>query len=189
MSRAYRITVSESLKRVLRASDHVSTQLELLEILPHEQMAGLLGDELVRRGFQRQGKKLVRQGQGIAVTVDPETGTVTVQADATERVHLQGERAGRVYHPDAASQQAPKEALREELRQELERQAGQKTAALQRQVTDRLEGQLADLRAELDQAINRVTAEALKRKAAQVGRIKEITENAQSGSLTIVLEV
>ena len=33
------------------------------------------------------------------------------------------------------------------------------------------------------------TAEALKQKAAQLGQIKEMTEDPQSGSMTIVLEV
>ena len=56
-------------------------------------------------------------------------------------------------------------------------------------MTDQLEAQLGDLRQELDQAVNRVTAEALKRKAAQLGQIKEITEDPQAGSLTIVVEV
>ncbi len=56
-------------------------------------------------------------------------------------------------------------------------------------MTDRLEGRLADLKTELDQAVNRVTAEALKRKAASMGRIKEIADDPESGSLTIVVEV
>ncbi len=38
-------------------------------------------------------------------------------------------------------------------------------------------------------AVNRVTAEALKEKAAKLGQIKQISEDAQTGSLTIVLEV
>ena len=50
-------------------------------------------------------------------------------------------------------------------------------------------GRLGDLRRELDQDVNRVTAEALKRRAAQIGQIKEMTEDPQSGSLTIVVEV
>ena len=37
--------------------------------------------------------------------------------------------------------------------------------------TDDLEAQLGALREELDQTVNRVTAEALKRKAARLGRI------------------
>ena len=56
-------------------------------------------------------------------------------------------------------------------------------------MTDRLEAQLGDIRKELHQAVNRVTAEALKQKAAQLGQIKEVTEDPQSGSLTIKVEV
>ena len=37
--------------------------------------------------------------------------------------------------------------------------------------------------------MNRVTAEALKIKAAPMGQIKEITEDEEAGSLTIVVEV
>ena len=42
MSRAYRIRVQESLRRRIAAEDAVTTQLELLEVLPPEQMADLL---------------------------------------------------------------------------------------------------------------------------------------------------
>ena len=42
MSRSYRISVRECVNRVIRAEDRVSTNLEMLEVLPPEQMAGLL---------------------------------------------------------------------------------------------------------------------------------------------------
>ncbi len=190
MSRAYRLRIRETLRRVLRAQDHVRTQLELLAILPPEPMAELLGEELQHRGFQRQGKTLVRQGKGVTITIEPETGTVTVQAETTEQVRLQGDKEGEVYDAwGRTGRQQIQENLRQQLRQELEHQANRKTAQLQQEVTDRLEAQLEDLRQELDQVVNRVTAEALKRKAAQIGQIKEMTEDPQSGSLTIVLEV
>ena len=79
--------------------------------------------------------------------------------------------------------------LRAGLRQDLEQRADPEEGKLQSAITDRLEAQLVDLRKELDQVVNRVTAEALKLKAAQIGQIKELTEDPQSGSLTIVLEV
>ena len=60
MSRAYRIRVQESLRRVIAAADHVSTQLDLLEILPAAQMAELLAQELERGGFHKKGAVLVR---------------------------------------------------------------------------------------------------------------------------------
>ena len=46
MSRAYRITVKESLKKDLSASDEVCSDLEILEILPSDQMAELMRGEL-----------------------------------------------------------------------------------------------------------------------------------------------
>src|SRR5262249_60729562 len=78
--------------------------------------------------------------------------------------------------------------LREQAREELERAVEKETGRLQSKVTDKLEGHLGDLRQQLDQAVNRATAEALKIKAAQMGQIKEMSEDPQSGSPTIVVE-
>lgn len=189
MSRAYRIRVHESLQRVVRAEDSVQTQLELLEILPCEQMAELLGQELERRGFTRDGQTLSRTQEGTTTTVDLTTGTLSVQSELAEQVSLEGERTGRGWTHSSTSPEETKEKLKEQVRKDLENQAKQKEAGLQQQATDRLEAQLGDLRRELDQAINRVTAEALKVKAAQLGAIKEMTEDVEAGSLTIVLEV
>src|SRR5262245_29005282 len=190
MSRAYRIKVRETLKRVLRASDHVSTELEVLEILPPEQMAQLLTEELEQRGFRKQGKKLTRHDKGVGIEIEPESGTVPVKGEAGERVELEGSRD---VIADAEWGKSLKQETRKtagkEVRKDLEKKAEEKAAKLQQQITERLEGRLADLRKELDQAVNRVTAEALKRKAAQIGQIKELTEDPQSGSLTIVVEV
>lgn len=190
MSRAYRITVRESLRRVVTAKDRISTQLEVLEVLPPEQMSELLARELEQRGYERQGNEMVKELEnGVTVAVDPRTGTVTVQAEGAQQVDLEREKEGRAYDDAGPSAEATRKSLREDARKDLERQASVETAKLQSQVTDRLERELSGLRRELDQAVNRVTAEALKVKAAQMGQIKELTEDPQSGSLTIVVEV
>ena len=190
MSRAYRIKVSESLNRVIRASDHVSTQLEVLEILPQESMAALLEQELAALGFEREGDLLVREQNGVVVEVDPQTGTITARSEADQKLQLEKEGQANVYE-DFGSESSRKiqDAKRDQLRQEMEKEAEKEQQQLQKEVTDRLEAELIDLRGELDQAVNRVTAEALKQKAAQLGQIKEMTEDQQTGSLTIVLEV
>jgi hypothetical protein len=192
MSRAYRVKVRETMRQVIRAEDHVGTRLELLEILPPEAMADLLRRELTGRGFQLHDhdNTLVRRRDGITVTVEPETGTVTVRAESDQEVEHEAVREG--FADDdwgRAGRARTEEQLREGLRKGFEREAGKKTAELQRQVTDRLERQLLELRPELDRVANRVTAEALKRRAAQIGQIKEMTDDPQTGSLTIVLEV
>src|SRR5437763_15375064 len=97
MSRSYRISVRESVNRVIKAEDKVSTQLEILEVLPPEQMAGLLADELAKRGFERKGNTLSRKEDGITVTVDTATGTVTVTAEDRQTTKAQGERTARAY--------------------------------------------------------------------------------------------
>jgi hypothetical protein len=189
MSRSYRISVRECVNRVIKAEDRVSTQLEILEILPPEQMAGLLADELERGGYRREGNLLVKEVDGVTVSIDAEKGEVTVSAEAAEAAKVEGELHGRAYDDVGPHAGQVRENLREELKRKLEKNVEDKTGALQSKVTDRLEGQLGDLRRELDQVVNRVTAEALKRKAASLGQIKEMTEDPQSGSLTIVVEV
>jgi hypothetical protein len=152
-------------------------------------MADLLAQELERRGYRREGEDLVREQDGVKITVDPQTGTVTVSAESSEEVDLKQEKEGRAYDDVGPSAKSVREQLRQQAKADLEKQAESKTGELQTEVTDKLERQLGEVRRELDQAVNRVTAEALKRKAAQMGQIKEMTEDEQTGSLTIVVEV
>ncbi len=188
MSRAYRIKVSESLKRVLHARDGVSTQLELLPVLAPEQIEQLLAAELVNRGYELKDNILRKKlDGGIVVTVDPKTATVTVQVEDCAEVELKQTKEGRTWVEQGRKQ--AENALREEVQQDLAKRAESEEAKLQAEVTERLEAVLVDLRKELDQVVNRVTAEALKIKAAQLGQIKELTEDPQNGSMTIVLEV
>ena len=189
MSRAYRIRVSESLSRTLRAEDSVCTQLELLEVLPAEQMAELLRQELERRGFRNEDGQLVRQDDGVTTAIDPQTGSVTVSAGSERELELHGQREGLSYDDFGPGEKNVRRGLQQQLQQDLEKQAEHEQDKLQQQATGRLEGHLADLQKELNQAVNRVTAEALKRKAAQLGQIKEMTEDPQAGSLTIGVEV
>ena len=189
MSRAYRIAVRESIKRVVRARDHVSTDLEILGILAKEQMAELLAQELKKQGFKQKGKNLVRSKDGVSVSVEPETGKVVVQSDLVQEVQIDGERVGRSYDDAGPGAKKTRENLKKELREDLEKQVCDKAAQLQTEATDKLEAQLGDLRQELNQVVNRVTAEALKQKAAQLGQIKEMSEDKESGALTIVVEV
>ena len=190
MSRAYRISVSESLRQIIRGSDHVGTDIEMLEVLPKEEMATLLAGELESRGFQRDGDVLVRSQDGITITIDPKTGRATVTAELCEEVELNHEAAGWGDEDYGASGRARiEEQLRERAREELARQANAKEERLSQTATARLEGVLRDLQGELDSAVNRVTAQALKQKAARMGEIKQITEDPESGTMTIVLEV
>lgn len=188
MSRAYRVRIEESLKRIVRAEDHVSCQLELLEILPCEQMAQLLADELSKLGFAIEGDTATRQENDVTIIVDLPSATVVVQAAADKQLDLKSTRT--VHVLDDERRVAETEVtLRAEVLDELSSKGQQAEALLQQQVTDELEAKLGDIRKELEGAANRATAAALKQRAAQLGQIKSISEDPEAGSLTIVIEV
>src|SRR4051812_21416739 len=117
MSRSYRIRVRETLRRGIRAADHVSSQLELLEILPPEQMGELLAQELTSRGYRRQGQQVVRKDKDITVTVDLQSGEVTVRSDSKQKVELANEQQGVVYDDVGPNRQQAESKLRDQVRQ------------------------------------------------------------------------
>ncbi len=122
--------------------------------------------------------------------IEPATGTVTVRAQGEEKLNLEASREALGDEEwESADKLRLENETRKALNREMQKKADTRAADLQRRVTDTLEGALADLKKELDQTVNRVTAEALKQRAAQLGQIKEMTEDPESGSLTIVVEV
>ncbi|KIG12654.1 hypothetical protein DB30_01142 [Enhygromyxa salina] len=184
MSRAYRIRISESLRRHIAVDDGIQSKLEILDILSPEQTAALLERELQAAGFEQRedGQWFRVDEEGVEVRVDPKQSTVTVSASADRQLDLQRETViGAVAENDAAT----RERGRKFLESELEAEAAERKKDLQAEVTAKLEGKLGDLRRELDQISNRVTAEALKQKAASMGEVQEISEDPETGSLTI----
>ena len=189
MSRAYRIRVKEAVTKDLAASDEVCSDLEVLEILPGDQMADLLEGELKGRGFQEEDGRLVRSKDGVTVTVDPKSGEIGVKAEKQEKVELETEKEGWGYDDVGPHAKQVRKNLSDQAKAELERRAEKQQERLQGEATEKLEGVMEDVRKDLNDAVNSITREALKRKAAQLGQIKEMTEDPEAGSLTIKVEV
>lgn len=182
MSRAYVIKASESASRVVRVEDGVCAGLELIDVLPREQMGGLLAEELKGRGFAIEGKKAERvEKDGTRITIDLEEGTVTVKLSEQETVEAKVERSRVVGEEQRANAQQNLDA---EVRKALEREVERRREGLREEVTKRLEKKLKDLQKELDEVTNKTTAEALKVRARQIGEIEEVHEE-KDGSITI----
>ena len=127
MSRSYRISVRESCSRVIRAEDRVSTQLEILEVLPPEQMAGLLADGAGRStASSEDGDTMVRQEDGVNDHRRPEHGHRDGRGRGAEATKVDGERDGRAYDDVGPHAGQVREQLRKELQKNLEKKvAGQ----------------------------------------------------------------
>lgn len=190
MSRAYRITVKESVTREIKAGDEISTQLELLEILPPESMAEMLREELKGRGFKETDDGTLRRKDGtITVTVDPCNGEISVKSEAAENVTVEGTKDASAWDDVGPDRQTVSGKAREQLRKELDKRIDREQERLQTKATDELEKHLHDLQPEIAEVVNKVTREALKQKAAQLGTITEIAEDDKTGSMTIKVEV
>ncbi|MCA9557721.1 MAG: hypothetical protein KC583_04060, partial [Myxococcales bacterium] len=61
--------------------------------------------------------------------------------------------------------------------------------ALKAEVAARLEARLGDLRGELDRLGNEVVADALERRAAQLGRVTAVSRDGATGEITIKVEL
>ncbi len=193
MSRAYRVRqrvrVQERLCRDVAAHDAITTQLEILEILPNHQMAELLRLALRERGYievTSPAGQLLRREQELTICVVPETGEVSIQLEATEAIAVEGSKESTI---DRNPTEQDREQLRSLLREELEAKVEEAAHSMRQQVSKELEATLTPIAEELEQVVNRVTAEALKAKARQLGEIKEISEDPEAGALTIKVEI
>jgi hypothetical protein len=142
-----------------------------------------LGEELARRGFERQGGIARRvEADGVVVEVDVLAGQVSVKAEATAEIAVERERTENV--AEEARELATKAA-----QDRVDRAAARDAAAAEEKakadVAVKLERKLGDLQRELDAVTARVSAEALKEKARQIGEIEELHEDGETGELTI----
>jgi hypothetical protein len=190
MSRAYRITVKESDTRHLKAGDEICTQLEILEILPPEDMATLLKEELKKRGFEEQDDgTMLRKDGDVSVKVDPCSGEVTVKAETEETISQEARRDATGFNDVGPSEKSLRDRVKDQLKSDLDKKFDQEQSRLQGKATEELEKHLNEIQPEISEIVNQVTRDALKQKAQQMGTVKEISEDAESGSLTIKVEV
>ena len=190
MSRAYRITVAESVRREIVAADEVRSRLELLAILPPEETASLLRAELLNRDFiANDDGTLSRIKDATTVTVDPCNGDVTVKIEAKSEATAESNRVATAYDDIGKGLAEAEAKTREQLRQDLEKKLDRESARHQQDATRELEKHLAELQPELAKIVNKVTRDALKIKAKSLGSVTEVHEDEASGSLTIKVEV
>jgi len=186
VSRAIQIRVSESVVRTVHVEDGVQSQLEMLPILARERQAELLAKELEQQGFTRDGKIARRKDpDGIEVTVDLETATVTVRLAADADLSESIERRANV---GVERREEAETSLRDDVMRDLDERLAQRTEALRKEVTQRLERKLGDLRKELDEAVGRATVAALTEKAASLGHIESVvTDDAGNVAIKVKL--
>lgn len=171
MSRGYRVAWV-TVQTTVTASDSLSMGLSLLGILPPEEMASLLRDELLRDGWSRTRKgTLVKHTDGVVATLDSTATAVTVTTETTADI------AGVGISADVAQEAAKRSAKTAQVRLT---QAAKAT----------LESAEPDLRVHLGEAVQRVYVEALRRKAASMGKVESVLESrGADGAYEVTIKV
>ena len=104
-------------------------------------------------------------------------------------VTLEARRDATGYDDIGPSEKLIRERMKDTLKADIEKKAEQEASRLQEKATAALEKHLDELQPELSRVVNKVTREALKEKAKQMGTVTEISEDAEAGNLTIKIEV
>ena len=192
MSQMYQVRLASSVTRTVNAGDSVSYPLRLTGILPEAELLELLRQALLRRGFAvDEGDPERLEGEGSAgerIVVDLGAKTVTASLEEESELAAEVNVAGRGYNRQQALAEARRD-LAEHRRQAAARLEREGKAA-ERQLTRRLADSDEERRRQLHEMLQEVYAEALKRKAGQLGDVMEVREGTTSdGQYELVIKV
>ncbi len=189
MSETYRIELRESVSCRISAEDRSVLEIELVPILPIEDMLQLLRHALSARGYEAQGDHQLRRtgDHGEEIVVDLETMEVTTCLAREEVVERTAEVEGGGMSQSEA-EAAARHNLEEEKRRVLQGIEAREQP-LQRLLTKQLEAGEEARRLELNEALQQVYADSLKQKAEQLGEVLEVHESTVDGQYELVIKI
>jgi len=168
MSRGYRIEWKQA-ERTVRASDELNIDVDLLDILPADEMHQLLQEELVQDGWRREDDALVCDLKGARVEL--REGRIDVHVD--DDVVVTATRASQAEAEDAARSAAT----------HAER-------ALQQKVVKQLTQLDKDIRGVMQDALKRTYRRALEQRARALGDVESIEERVgEDGEVEVTIKV
>ncbi|MEM7385571.1 MAG: hypothetical protein AAF514_11560 [Verrucomicrobiota bacterium] len=194
MSQCYHIELKTAVNRLVKGEDSVSYPIELSEILPKDEMVALLREQLKQAGW-----KSTNEEETVFETEGPAGETLTISLDsmeltaalATEKeVEAEASATGRSEAGTEAARQQAQRLLKEEasvLGDQIE-DAG--TKELQHQIREQLAESEEARQRIMNELLQGVYAESLKRKAGQLGDIMEISESTgEDGNYELTIRV
>lgn len=194
MSRAYQIPVKASVSETIVGKDSISTQLDILGILPPERMGKLLLDSLTARGFTEDpcGTSVSKDVDGVIVRVDG-GGVVTAEVSLQKEVTVDADASVRWDTDyDTKSHEERRESeiqkAQEKVKDMVKNKLADKKDELTADATKQLEKALVNVRNDLDASILETTKNALIEKAKSMGEIVEQSED-KNGDLIIRVKV
>ena len=172
MSRGYRIAVpSFQSSATVVGSDATRIEIGLLPILGQPEMRELLRDGLVAAGWTRTADGASHEQDGVVAELSADGGSVTVSATARHEVQASAETRAEADRRVAGHVAAGR-------------------AGATREATRKIARVEADVRATLEEVIQRVYVTALERKARSLGEVQSIRHGTTAdGGTEVVIKV
>lgn len=190
-SRPYRVKVRASIQETVVKDDSVTSKLDIVPILSSDQQEAITRGILSEHGFQdddsNDSGSMSRERNGVSVTINPSTGDIEARAEQSESIDLSEE--DEVDEGGCPCRVRNKADIEESMRRRLAKKAQGIHKSVQELVTGKLLGELSDIACEMEQVANQVTKRALKTRAQEIGNIKSIHHDDNTGGMTIVVEV
>lgn len=193
MSQTYKVRIKKTYRETARIGREWRQKIDMLLLLPADQMGNLLAIELEKDGWKKQSDgKLSSSRDQFELEFDPVTQQLKIVYEQEKAVELKVDRELNVYDVSDDSQRAWQKGeslIHDEANQELSKL-----------VTDKSKELLSDLNASEDDLLNEIDEifrskvekahiEALKQKAKSLGEIQSVSENSEAGEVVIRVRV
>ena len=193
MSQVYHVKLKESVSETFSVSDHVKHKLCLTPILPEGEMVALLKQQLLDAGYTEEAGALTLENErGEHVSVDLEALEATVTLSRSREVKEELTATASYENDRGPGREAAEQRAADELAKKLSdhKVKGERvTQALTQDVINALSEHREAQQAELNQVLQRVYTESLKRKASQLGDVLEVTESTVDGQYELVIKI
>ena len=176
MSRAYWVKLSSSVTETIHASDKATHKIDLEAVVPEGEMKDIVARALEETGWSKTGDHQYEKQHGDTKLVwDVEKGVVEATVEKKQDVEKTFDVEGRAFSQDQARQEAKRQIQEKE--KQARDQIGSEEERLQRELTKSLEeGESGRVR-EINEVLQRVYSEAVKRKAKRLGNILSVQES------------
>ena len=195
MSQSYVIRVSASVSETVDAADKRTKSLQLTEIVPCDEQAEILRDELRDRGWEEvegsEGQVWEKTDGKVRQQIDLESMTHEAQVELKRT--LERERTitvrGDKDFEDPDDRRTKEEASLQRAIAVTDEERNEVHQAMQREIAETLDESEEARTEEVNEVIAAVYAESLKRKARRMGSVTEMRESQEGGEFELVIKL
>lgn len=190
MSQLYKIQLKTSVSESFTLNDAIVHRLDLTSILPQEEMVDILKGVLTQEGFveQEDGTYTAQGADGEVIVFDLDEMQVSAQLEEEKSLQTDVVVQGQAWDSRSEARHNAQAQLRD-AKDAAKSQLETESKKLQKELSQKLaDGESARVR-QMNEILQQVYAESLKRKAGQLGDIMGIKESTHEGQYELVIHI